>query len=386
MVFGKLPDLYGRKKVLSYAMIGLLLFSMLCAFSHNAWQFLILRCIVGLSMGVTFPTCVVYGAEIIKSKYRELGPLIGALVSTFAVFGVSLSAYLLLLSIGWRWFIVFNTIPVVICFVFVRFVPESPRYLLVNKKYKEAQEALRTMAKWNNKNLPKKFNLKEPEEESIGSYKVVFSPQYRKEIVLLSTAGFCELFILFSFVVFFPLALNSGFCGGDLSPPKEKCVKIGQDSLKDLCILTTSGIFACVLGLFSAIFLGRKLSWRISSLFGLISSLFLITCINMTVTMVLLFTLKFSVIYHNIVSMILLPETFPTTIRGTSICIIGSVSKLGGTIGCGLVYILFFIRPIMVVGMFILVSLIQAICSFVWTKETKDFIISDTSIHQLQQE
>ena len=237
ILFGKLSNIYGRKTVLSHAMVALFVSSSLSAMSQEAWQFVMLRCCVGLSMGVTFPTCVVYGAEIVKSRYRELGPLIATLVCNTSVFGVSLSAYLLLNFIEWRWFIIFNTMPIIACFILLRLVPESPRYLLVSKKYQEAKKALETIAKWNGKNLPSGFELQELEEEAIGSYSVVFSDQYRKYTVLLSIAGFSVLFILFGIIVFLPLALYSGFCGGNLKPQPQNCMKVEQSSLRDLSVV-----------------------------------------------------------------------------------------------------------------------------------------------------
>ena len=343
------------------------------------------RCLVGLSMGVTFPTCVVYGAEIVKSRYRELGPLIATLVCNTSVFGVSLSAYLLLNFIEWRWFMIFNTMPIIACFILLRLVPESPRYLLVSKKYQEAKKALETIAKWNGKNLPSGFELQELEEEAIGSYSVVFSDQYRKYTVLLSIAGFSVLFILFGIIVFLPLALYSGFCGGNLKPQPQNCMKVEQSSLRDLSVVTSSGIFASIVGLLSAVHLGRKVSWRISSTFGLISIAFLIKCINTTFTKIFLFLLKFSFVVYNLIFVILMPESFPTTIRSTGFSVCNSFAKLGGAIGCGLIYFLYYTNPDLVIGMFMIAAFVMLVCSFIWDKETKDFKIVDTSNDQLMQ-
>ena len=385
ILFGKLPDIYGRKTVLSYAMVALFVSSSLNAMSQEAWQFVMLRCCVGLSMGVTFPTCVVYGAEIVKSRYRELGPLVAALVWNFSVFAVSLSAYFLLNLIKWRLFIIFNTMPIIVCFILLQLVPESPRYLLVSRKYQEAKEALKTMAKWNDKKLPSNFKLQELEEEAIGSYSSVFSDHYRKDAIILSIAGFSDLFILFGIIVFLPLALYSDFCGGNLKPQPLNCVKVEQSSLKDLSIVTSSGIFASIVGLLSAVHIGRKLSWRISSVLGLISPAFLIKCISIKFTKIFLFLLKFSYIYHNTNTIILIPETFPTTIRSTAYSVCNFFAKLRGAAGCGLVYFLYYTNPSLVIGMFMIAAIVLLICVVVWDKETKDFKIADTSSDQLLQ-
>ena len=241
------------------------------------------------------------------------------------------------------------------------------------------------MAKWNYKKLPSNFKLQELEEEAIGSYSSVFSDQYRKDAIILSIAGFSDLFILFGIIVFLPLALYSGFCGGNLKPQSLNCVKVEQSSLKDLSIVTSSEIFASIVGLLSAVHIGRKLSWRISSVLGLILTAFLIKCIDIKFTKIFLFLLKFSYIYHNINTIILIPETFPTTIRSTAYSVCNCFAKLGGAAGCGLVYFLYYTNPSLVIGMFMIAAIVLLICAVVWDKETKDFKIVDTSSEQLLQ-
>ena len=44
-----------------------------------------------------------------------------------------------------------------------RLLPESPRWLLVNKKYERAERAIRWIAKWNRKQLEADFDVREIE-------------------------------------------------------------------------------------------------------------------------------------------------------------------------------------------------------------------------------
>ena len=55
-------------------------------------------------------------------------------------------------------------------FVLLRLLPESPRWLLVNKRYAQADSAIRRIARMNNKTLPPSFNVAEVDVEVNGKH------------------------------------------------------------------------------------------------------------------------------------------------------------------------------------------------------------------------
>ena len=379
-LFAKLPDIYGRKKMLSISLAFLFIATASSALAQNKVQFFLVRCVVGLSMGITFPTCVAFSTEITKSSHRELGPMSIVLFSSLGSFLTAVLAFLLLNSIGWRWFILVMVSPVALCFIVLMcFFPESPRYLAVSGKKTEALRALHQMAKMNNTTLPEQINITVPvhSDPDLGSISDILKSDFRKETILLSVMYFGNLLIIFGTQVFFPLALYSGFCGGQGDPPVHKCVKIQQDSLLQLSIITFAAALSGVLGYAAAMTLGRSISFKVFSTCSFVVTFFLFKCFSKLATVGLFFLIKLLQISHYTVSLIVVPELYPTTFRNTALGFINSWGKLGGVVGAGAVYALYYYRPIFIVVMFSGSAFLVMVSSWVWSKETKKVIMTD---------
>ncbi|XP_063677783.1 uncharacterized protein LOC134813834 [Bolinopsis microptera] len=371
-LFAKFPDIYGRKKMIAITLTLLFLTSSASAFAQTKEQFFILRCLSGVCMGITYPTCNSFTAEIVKSTHREVGPMLCTLFFNISVFLAAVLAYLFLNTLGWRWFVFVMAVPLLVCLVLlVCLLPESPRYLAVSGRKKEAMEALRRMAKVNGVSLPENLKIAVRSDRELGSISDILKSDYRKETILLSTIHFGNLLILFGTIVFVPLALYSGFCGGEGDPPVHKCVEVQQNSLLELSIVT----FACVLSTFvgygTSIIMGRSISLKIFATVSFITSIFLFKCFSNFVTVGLFFVMKFMQVSHNMVTLIIIPELYPTTFRNTAMGFINSWGKLGGVVGAGAVYALYYYSPMLVVVMFSGAALMVTVASWIWNKETK---------------
>ena len=144
LLAGKLSALAGRKKLL-----------IICAFLFagtgvaTGWApgfnlFIIARLLSGVAVGVAALVCPMYIAEIAPSTLR------GRLVTFYQLAIVTglLLAYLsnyLLLDTGinnWRWMFSSQTIPALLFFAGLFFVPESPRWLIQKKRVTEARAIL----------------------------------------------------------------------------------------------------------------------------------------------------------------------------------------------------------------------------------------------------
>ena len=135
-LLGAIPsDKLGRKNTLYIIAILYLVSSLGSAFSTNWYVFLAFRFAGGLGVGASSVTAPIYISEIAPAERR------GRLVALFqfnVVFGILLS-YLSNYLIGqignepWRMMLGIQAIPSLLFLVLLKFVPESPRWLILQR-------------------------------------------------------------------------------------------------------------------------------------------------------------------------------------------------------------------------------------------------------------
>src|SRR5215216_2098889 len=137
-IFGGIPtQKYGRKKVLVWIGILFSLSALGTALAPDPYTFSLFRFIGGLGIGVSSVAAPTYISEISTPSNRGR---LGALYQFNIVFGI-LVAFLsnyFLEGVGgvndWRWMLGVLAVPSLIYSIMVIGVPESPRWLLTNKK------------------------------------------------------------------------------------------------------------------------------------------------------------------------------------------------------------------------------------------------------------
>jgi sugar porter (SP) family MFS transporter len=136
---------FGRKKVL--ITVALLYFSCAlgCAFSNNWYVFLVFRFLGGLGVGGSSVVAPLYIAEIAPPSIR--GRLVG-LNQFNIVCGILLaflSNYLIARHMqedAWRWMLGVQAIPAFLFFVLLFFIPDSPRWLVKQRRDEDAKSVL----------------------------------------------------------------------------------------------------------------------------------------------------------------------------------------------------------------------------------------------------
>ena len=379
MVFGKLSDKYGRRSTLTVTLTVLHVVSLGSAFVTNKWQFLAARSIMGICIGASFPTTVVFSAEVVKSQYREIGPTIMVFVCKAAMMIVAILAYVFLNWVGWRWFIVIATLTNIPALILLRLVPKSPRYLCARGAQEEANAAVKKMAEWNKKShtLPDDLVIVVHQDQPLGQIKDILAPKYLKETVLLSLMYFGNFFIMFGFTVFVPLAIYSGFCGASAKGATRDCKKFNQEGLVKIIIITSGATAAILVGLFFALKTGRNFSMKLFNTLVFVSTIFIIPCISGSVTTVVLFLINCFASAVNLIKWIVIPELYPTVIRSTASGFINMWGASGGVLATVLVYTLFFVSEYLLVACFVLSALLCMVAAWLWTKETKDMDLQD---------
>ncbi len=144
IIFGNLADKVGRRPIFMFTIIfsgvmtGLMFFT-----PEGNWIYLVvLRFFVGLALGGLYCVDLPLVQEFAPAKYRGR---VGGIVTAFIPIGTllaSTSAAYLTPYIGWRGLFLVGLIPVLLALAIRVWVPESPRWLIRNKKYNEAAAAV----------------------------------------------------------------------------------------------------------------------------------------------------------------------------------------------------------------------------------------------------
>lgn len=144
LVFGRLTDRLGRKKMYLVNLIGFVVFALLAAFAQNAWELLVCRFLLGLALGADYTISTSLLAEYAPAKRR--GSLMTRLGATWFVGAAATYVFaLLLLPLGhnmWRVMLVLGAVFALIVLWMRRSIPESPRWLAAQGRGEEATAVL----------------------------------------------------------------------------------------------------------------------------------------------------------------------------------------------------------------------------------------------------
>jgi SP family arabinose:H+ symporter-like MFS transporter len=144
MFTGRLADRFGRKSALLWAAALFALTSVLTAVAPTFSIFILVRCLGGLAVGAVSIVSPLYISEIAPPRSRGR---LGALYQMSVVSGILLS-YLTNYGLrnagadNWRWMFLTGALPAIVFFVLLWRAPETPRYLIMAGKAKEARRIL----------------------------------------------------------------------------------------------------------------------------------------------------------------------------------------------------------------------------------------------------
>jgi MFS family permease len=148
LVFGRLTDHLGRKRLFILTLALYLVASGIAAFSFSLWFLLIFRFVAGLGIGGEYTAINSAIDELIPSHYRGrvdiaingtywAGAMIGAAASIFL-----LNPDLLAVNVGWRIGLLIGPVIGVIIIYLRRHIPESPRWLMTHGREEEAERTV----------------------------------------------------------------------------------------------------------------------------------------------------------------------------------------------------------------------------------------------------
>lgn len=196
-VFGRVSDIKGRRYAFTASLLTSGVLGVLCAASPSFGVFLVFRGLLSIGIGGNVPLAFSVYTEM--SPKRSRGLYLTSLEAFWSVGAVvsCVLALLLLPSAGWKYYQLACSVPaLLLAFVVVFNMPETPRYLVVSGRVREAQLTLQKMADANGKPKLKKFQLRASlEKHSFNhSFSSLFEGAYLRTTLLLFA-----LFFLLSF-------------------------------------------------------------------------------------------------------------------------------------------------------------------------------------------
>jgi len=311
--FGRIPaDSIGRKQSLVIIAFIFLIGSLGTAVATNWYLFVVLRFIGGLGVGASSVIAPIYISEIAPASARgrlvilfQFNIVLGILISY-------LSNYLigLIFTDPWRYMLGIMAIPSLIFLILLRFVPESPRWLILHKsQYDDAKKTLQQInPEGYEQDMANIVAAKNEEEQDVNA-ESLFTKRYRFPATLaILFAFFNQVSGINAIIYYAPRIFTMAGLG------------------KSAALLSTTGIGAVnlaftMLAIWFIDSLGRKKLMFVGSVglivtLGLVAYSFYAGHINGNyVTYMLMFYIAFFAFSQGAVIWVFISEIFPNQVR-----------------------------------------------------------------------
>ncbi len=144
VLFGRVADMVGRKRIYGYEVLVLAAGAIASAFSPDIWWLIGFRIVLGIGIGGDYPVSATLMSEYAGKQSRGMMmSLVFAMQAAGLIVGPLLAAALLISGIGhdlvWRLLLAFGAAPALAVFQMRRHLGESPRYQLAQKERKETK-------------------------------------------------------------------------------------------------------------------------------------------------------------------------------------------------------------------------------------------------------
>ena len=342
---GILSDKLGRKLTMVISAVLFSTSALGCALCADFTQLVIYRIIGGVGIGVVSIVSPLYISEVSVAQYRGRLVSLYQLAVTVGFLGAYLVNYQLLawaesgtqLSVDWlnkvfitevwRGMLGMETLPAILFFIIIFFIPESPRWLIVRGKDLKAVNILERIY---NSITEAKSQLKETKSvltsETRSEWSLLMKPGIFKAVIIGVCIAILGQFMGVNAVLYYGPSIfeNAGLSGGDslfyqvlvglvnTLTTVLALVIIDKVGRKKLVYYGVSGMVVSLILIGLYFLFGDSL--EVSSLFLLIFFLFYVFCCAVSICAVVF---------------VLLSEMYPTKVRGLAMSIAGFALWIG---------------------------------------------------------
>jgi putative MFS transporter len=321
--WGMTSDYIGRKKTFMATVTIFSVFGFLGAYIPDNYLWLAaVRCAAGFGVGGMLPVASALLSEFVPTRSR--GKFL-VLLESFWIVGTLIAAFLAWYIIpkpdlGWRVLFMIAGLPIFTVLLIYKFVPESPRYLMLVKREKKAKEIINRIAVENKVDLD--YDTIEPVKKTP---KVSLSKLWHKKFIRIT--------VMLWITWFFLTMANYGVLIWIPTYFYEK-LQFSIDTIYSFVIISATGqIPGYILAVFLIDRIGRK---KVTGIFILLSALFAYFFAISEATNYLILSaglLNFSLAATWSGMYAYTPELYPTEARATGIGWASGVGRIGAFIG-----------------------------------------------------
>ncbi len=205
LVIGTLTDVIGRRRALIYAVAAFSVLTLLCAVAPNPFVFGLLRFLAGVGLGGALPTALALVNEF--SKKQGGGSASTMLMTGYHVGAVATAALALVLidPFGWHSMFVVGAAPAVVLIpLMIKYLPESPSYLLSKGRREEAA----TIAAQYGLTLEAATAADAPVATATDPVKTLFSRKFLRNSIAIWVTSFMGLLLVYGLNTWLPTIMR----------------------------------------------------------------------------------------------------------------------------------------------------------------------------------
>jgi putative MFS transporter len=313
LLWGPIVDKVGRKTGFAATVLGFSAVSGITAFATNPTQFIVFRFISGLFLGGMLPVVSALVAEYVAARHRGRFVAVPPIFWPVGLFAAAVAARLLVPSFGWRSLFVVGVLPAFLGWFVIKRLPESPRWLIVKGRRREAAGVLQALGATAHQ---VQDLAPEPTVTEV-PLRVLLKPPYLGRFVLTTSVLFFGFFGYYGFVLWLPSILVTQF-KISLATTFTYTVLVGA-----CAILGKIAAFLTIdrLGRRQLFYVGYGLAGVASLAFGLLT--------NPTHLLIGACVLSFLLEEAAAGCVVLPTELFPSHVRGTANAWTSAAGKLG---------------------------------------------------------
>lgn len=336
---GVMSDYLGRKRTMLISAVLFTVSAVGCAVCGNFNQLVVYRIIGGVGIGVVSIISPLYISEISVARYRGRLVSLYQLAVTVGFLGAYLVNYTLLnnASVGgvseeslwnqvfytevWRGMLGMESLPAILFFLIIFFIPESPRWLILRRHTESARRILKRIY-GSDEMAGEELNATREVVQNVtkSEWKLILKPGILKAVLIGVGIAILGQFMGVNAVLYYGPAIfeSSGLSGGDslfyqvmvgvvnMLTTVLALVIIDKVGRKQLVYYGVSGMIVSLVLIAFYFTMGEGLG--ISSIFLLIFFLFYIFCCAVSICAVI---------------WVLLSEMYPIKVRGIAMSIAG---------------------------------------------------------------